>query len=121
MAKTKTFNTGLEAPTPESNCEDKHCPFHAGQKLRGSQLVGTIVSSKVPKTATVEVERRRYLPKYERYEQRKSKVRVHNPPCINAIEGDKVRIVEARPISKTKRFIVVQKIEQLEQNESAKK
>ena len=69
-----------------------------------------VVSSKLPKTATVEREYRHYLPKYERYTQRRKKICVHNPPEINAKEGDRVRIIECRPISKTKRFVIVEKV-----------
>ncbi len=78
--------------------------------LRGRSFVVKVVSSRLPKTATVEREYRHYLPKYERYTQRRKKLCVHNPPEINAKEGDRVRIVECRPISKTKRFVIVEKL-----------
>jgi small subunit ribosomal protein S17 len=32
----------------------------------------------------------------------------HNPPCINAKEGDVVKIAECRPLSKTKKFVVIE-------------
>lgn len=59
-------------------------------------------------TVTVEWSRRRHVSKYQRYEQRSSKVKAHNPKDINAKKGDRVRIMETRPISKTKHFIVVE-------------
>ncbi|MBW2987248.1 30S ribosomal protein S17 [Candidatus Woesearchaeota archaeon] len=112
-------NIGVEVPQPKTECkDDKHCPFHGGLKLRGKIFKATVVASKMTKTATVQRARRHYLPKYQRYEKRKSKFRVHNPSCINAKEGDEVQIMEARPISKTKRFVI---INILKENESSKK
>ena len=60
------------------------------------------------KTVTVEWERKSYLKKYERYEKRKSKIKAHNPNSINAKEGDIVKIMECKPLSKTKNFVVVE-------------
>ena len=60
------------------------------------------------KTVNVEWEWQNYLRKYERYEKRRSRVKAHNPSCINANEGDIVRIMECRPLSKTKNFVVVE-------------
>lgn len=76
--------------------------------LRGRTFEGRVVSDKMHKTVTVEWERRKYVPKYERYERRRTKVKAHNPESINAKTGDIVRIVETRPLSKTKNFIVVE-------------
>ncbi|MBW3013126.1 30S ribosomal protein S17 [Candidatus Woesearchaeota archaeon] len=111
-------NLGIDVPVPETECkDDKHCPFHGGLKLRGKIFTATVVASKMTKTATVQRSRQYYLPKYQRYEKRKSKFRVHNPVCINAKEGDEVQIMESRPISKTKRFVI---IKVLNKNESVK-
>ena len=73
---------------------------------RGRTFEGIIVSSKAQKTVTVAWERRIYVKKYERYQTKRSKVKAHNE--INAKEGDKVIIKECRPISKTKKFVVVE-------------
>ena len=99
--------TEIKTKESETNCDDKHCPVHGSLSVRGRVLEGTVVSSKVPKSATIEFERIRIIPKYERYEKRKTKVRVHNPPCINAKEGDLVNAAECRPISKTKKFVII--------------
>lgn len=107
MKKTK-FNTGTNIKEPKNECDDKHCPFHAGMKLRGKTLTGTVIAKDVHKTATVEWQRKISIPKYERTELKRSKVRAHNPPCIDANIGDKVKIAESRPISKTKHFIIIQ-------------
>jgi small subunit ribosomal protein S17 len=105
--RTKT-DIGFNVPFPKEKTDDKHCPFYGNLKLRGRAVVGTVVASKVPKTATVKLYRRHYLPKYQRFEKRESKIRVHNPLSINAKEGDSVRVAECRPISKTKRFVIIE-------------
>ena len=78
-------------------------------KPRGRTFTGTVVSAKSQKTVTVEWERRRAIPKYERHEKRRTKIKAHNPESISAEEGDIVVIKECRPISKTKHFIIVEK------------
>ncbi|MGV8162948.1 MAG: 30S ribosomal protein S17 [Candidatus Nanoarchaeia archaeon] len=75
---------------------------------RGRTFTGIVISDKMNKTVTVEWERRRYIPKYERYQKRRTKVKAHNPITINAEKGDLVSIMETRPISKTKNFIVIE-------------
>ena len=77
-------------------------------KLHGKEFVGVVISDKANKTVTVEWERRRLIPKFERYERRFSRAYAHNPVSINAKLGDKVRIKETRPLSKTKNFVVVE-------------
>ncbi|AJF61385.1 TPA: 30S ribosomal protein S17 [Candidatus Woesearchaeota archaeon] len=77
-------------------------------KTRGRTFKGKVVSSKAQKTVTVEWNRRVYVPKFERYHDKRSKVKAHNPPEMDAKEGDTVIIKECRPISKTKKFVVVE-------------
>lgn len=77
-------------------------------KTRGRTFKGTVVSSKAQKTVTVEWMRRVYVPKYERYHIKRSKVKAHNPPEMDAKEGDMVVIKECRPLSKTKKFVVTE-------------
>jgi small subunit ribosomal protein S17 len=95
----------------KSACIDAHCPFHGSLSVRGRTFIGTVVSDRMAKSVTVEWERTVHVPKYERYEKKKSKVKAHNPECINVKAGDKVKIMECRPISKTKHFVVMEKIE----------
>ncbi|MBU0616041.1 MAG: 30S ribosomal protein S17 [Nanoarchaeota archaeon] len=80
--------------------------------LRGRTFTGVVVSTKMAKTAVVEWARKNYLPKYERYEKRKTTIKAHVPDAIKVVEGDIVKISECRPISKTKNFIIVEKIGQ---------
>lgn len=94
----------------EQKCDDPRCPRHGQLSVRGRVLEGVVVSDRMMKTVTVQIERLHYIPKYERYERRTSKIHAHNPPCINAKVGDKVRIMECRRLSKTKSFVVVEKL-----------
>ncbi len=77
-------------------------------KTRGRTFKGKVVSAKSQRTVTVEWNRKIYVPKYERYQLKRSKVKAHNPDEIDAKEGDEVIIKECRPLSKTKKFIVVE-------------
>jgi small subunit ribosomal protein S17 len=102
---------GMGIEPPKEKCSDVNCPFHGKLSVRGRAFEGVVVSDKMARTVTVELERMQYIPKYERYERRASKFHAHNPPCIAAKTGDKVRIMECRRLSKTKAFTVVQKLE----------
>ena len=82
---------------------------------RGRILIGELIKKDISKTATVKVEHAHFIKKYERYEKRMSKIRVHNPESINAQIGDIVRIQETRPISKTKHFIITEIIKKWNQ------
>jgi small subunit ribosomal protein S17 len=82
---------------------------------RGRTFTGIVISDKMNKTVTVEWERRKYIPKYERYQKRRTKVKAHNPPSINAEKGDTVVIMETRPLSKTKNFIVISIVKKQDQ------
>lgn len=106
----KKRNIGIDVKFPETSCNDKKCPFHGSLSLRGRNFVGIITSAKLAKSATVRWTRRYYLPKYERYEKRRTSIHAYNPLCINANEKDVVRIVECRPLSKTKHFVIVEKL-----------
>jgi small subunit ribosomal protein S17 len=104
----ETRNIGISVAKTKEKCNDNNCPFHGSLKCRGRIFTGTVISVKMQKTAIVEWERRYFLRKYKRYEKRKSRVKVHNPTCINAHEGDIAKIMECRPLSKTKTFVIVE-------------
>jgi small subunit ribosomal protein S17 len=97
---------------PKKTCDDINCPFHGDLPIRGHVLEGVVVSAKMDKTVSVRREYLHYIPKYIRYERRHSRIHSHNPPCIDAKEGDRVTIAECRPISKTVSFVVVEKLEE---------
>lgn len=78
--------------------------------LRGRTFVCTVVKVNVHKTAKVEWPRPFYIKKYERYAKRRTRLNVHKPDEIDVKVGDKVKIIETRPISKTKNFVIVEVI-----------
>lgn len=101
---------GMGIKPPKEQCSDPKCPFHGTLSVRGRTFEGVVVSDKMSRAVTIEMERMQVIPKYERYERRTSKLHAHNPPCIAARAGDKVKIMECRRLSKTKSFVVVQKL-----------
>lgn len=77
------------------------------QAGRGRVLVGRVVSDKMDKTVVVEVERRVLHAKYHKYVSRSQKYKAHDE--TNACKvGDVVVIRESRPLSRTKRWVVVE-------------
>ncbi len=95
---------------PEEECRDKNCPFHGDLSVRGQILEGKVVSDKMEKTVVLVKNYAKKIPKYERYERRSSRIQAHNPPCIDAKEGDVVKVGECRKLSKQKSFVVLEKI-----------
>jgi small subunit ribosomal protein S17 len=68
-------------------------------------LEGEVVSDKMSKTITVLVERRYIHPVYKKYVKRTDKYAAHDENNAFAV-GDRVQIVECRPISRKKRWTV---------------
>lgn len=97
---------------PKKSCDDRNCPFHGSLPIRGRIFEGLVASTKMDKTVIVKRDYLHYIPKFMRYERRHSRIPSHNPPCINANEGDRVVIAECRPLSKTVSFVVVEKLEE---------
>lgn len=106
MAKARDIGVDVAPPTAE--CGDPHCPFHGGFSVRGQIIDGQVVSTKMERSARVQREYLRYVPKYERYEKRTSSYNVHAPPCLGVQAGDRVKIMECRPLSKTVSFVVIE-------------
>jgi len=94
MVKQKVRNIGIKANPPEDFCNDIKCPWHGSLSVRGRVFKGTVVSAKAPKTAVIRCDFHRFLPKYEIFERKHSKVVAYNPECVNAKKGDIVRIAE---------------------------
>lgn len=78
-------------------------------KERGQrkQKLGTVISNKMRKTVTVEVVRTLRHPRYQKVIALKKKYYAHDESNSLAI-GQKVRIAETRPLSKLKRWLVVE-------------
>lgn len=82
----------------------KHKPL----VVRGKIFEGIVVSTKMPKTVTVERTIVHYVSKYQRYKKNRARVKAHVPEGMKVSDGDKVQIGETRKISKTKNFVVMQ-------------
>ena len=66
---------------------------------------GTVVSNRMEKTIVVSVERTVMHPKYKKYLKRRTRVKAHDETNQCHL-GDRVRIVECRPLSRDKRWRV---------------
>ena len=109
MKKKKVRNIGIPGIKPPAEmCSDINCPFHGKIGIRGRIFEGKVLSTKSNKSAIVTWDRSIFVPKYERLEKRRTKMSVHLPPCLNPKKGDIVKIGECRPISKTKRSVVIE-------------
>ncbi len=102
---------GLVTKIPESECQDDKCPFHGALKVRGKTIDGVVVRDRMENSVVVATEYLLYQSKFRRYEKRTGKYHAHNPECIDATVGDRVRIAECRPLSKTISFVVIEKME----------
>ncbi len=82
------------------------------ERQPGSKKVrqGTVVSAAADKTITVEIPVVRRHPTYEKVVRRTSKLRAHDE-ANTAQEGDVVRVIESRPLSRTKRWRLLDVVE----------
>lgn len=85
-----------------------NCPFHGTLPVRGQVITGKVVSDRMQDSVVIVRDYLQYVKKYKRYEKRSSKIHAHSPPCIGVKVGDSVKIAECRPLSKTKKFVVVE-------------
>lgn len=98
----------------ENNAANETAATNAGgngkaaepKRAHRSQKVGVIMSDKMEKTVVVRVDRLVRHTKYRRYVRRTSKFMAHDE--LGATIGDKVRIVETRPMSARKRWRVIE-------------
>lgn len=91
--------TATPAPTSGESVEDR-------DSLRKTR-VGVVTSDKMNKTIVVEVERRVPHPRFKKIVRRTSTFHAHDEKEEAKI-GDKVRIMETRPLSKTKRWRLIE-------------
>jgi len=72
-------------------------------------FIGRVVSTKMDQTAVVAVETKKIHPLYKKRVKKTKKYHAHDE--LGVKEGDLVKIVETRPISKTKKWKIVEKVE----------
>ncbi len=101
----------------EASCKDRLCPKHGDRKLkmRGRVFQGEVVKV-LPGRVSISFERMLKLPKYERYEKRKTKIHARLPDCMSGDVkvGDLIEIAETRPISKMIHFVVSKVVRKVE-------
>lgn len=76
---------------------------------KGKEMIGIVVSTKMKNTVIVEVEHSVRHPLYKKAVRKTKRFAAHND-SLDFVEGDKVRIVETKPISRSKHFRVLEKL-----------
>ena len=110
---TENVEQGEAADAPET-LEAAEAPEAGRARSRRKVRTGVVVSDQNDKTVTVLVERQFAHPLYTKQVRKTKKYRAHDE--TNEYQtGDVVRIVETRPLSKTKRWRVVELLERSEQ------
>ena len=104
-AESAEAAVGRSAETSAAATESKG-KLSSGRRGNRVQKVGTVSSDKMQKTVVVRVDRLVLHTKYRRYVRRTSKFMAHDD--MGATIGDRVRIVETRPLSAKKRWRVVE-------------
>jgi len=102
-AVAETFPESPSATASEAVAET---PARAARKQR----IGLVVSDRMDKTITVAIQRQVKHPMYGKFVKKTTKLRAHDE-TNDANEGDTVRIQETRPLSKTKRWRLVEVME----------
>ena len=74
---------------------------------RGRVFAGKVIR-KFPTRIAIEFERTVYIPKYERYMVKKTRIHARLPKELNAEIGDFVRVQECRPLSKMIHFMAIE-------------
>jgi small subunit ribosomal protein S17 len=97
----------MEEENKETISEESPAVAEAkARERRRQEKVGLVTSDKMQKTVVVRVERLVRHPKYKRYVRRRTKFMAHDE--LGAGIGDIVKIIETRPLSKRKRWRVVE-------------
>jgi small subunit ribosomal protein S17 len=109
---TSTGHHGTRAGANEPHATDPGAGSAAGpeQKIHKRELIGVVTSDKMAKTRVVLVERRLAHKKYGKYMTSRSKYKAHDEKNEYKV-GDRVLIVESRPLSRDKRWRVEKLIE----------
>lgn len=80
------------------------------QRSRRKVFTGTVVSDRMQKTVVVSVERSFRHPRYNKLLRRRTKLKAHDEEQKCRV-GDKVRIMETRPLSRDKRWRIIEVVQ----------
>lgn len=103
-------NSGSESSTDNNDRENSS--LKVNKISNRAEKIGTVQSDKMTKTVTVRVDRVVKHPMYRKYVKRRKQFMAHDE--LGAKAGDRVRIVETRPLSARKRWRVVEIIQKAE-------
>ena len=110
MSKDKPRDIGIDVDAPANPWDgDPNDPFFGSLPVRGQILRGKVLKARAQKTVVVQIDKMKYDSKYERYARTSSKINAHSPASVGAEEGDLVTLMECRPLSKTKSFVVIER------------
>ena len=112
MAETTETETDTETPSATAAPSAKAAGAATATATRAARKVreGVVVSDKMDKTVTVAVIERVRHPKYAKFVMQTKKLYAHDE-ANDAHTGDRVRVMETRPLSKQKRWRVVEVLE----------
>jgi small subunit ribosomal protein S17 len=100
----------LTEPTPKTGANQSSATTSASARGKRKERVGEVISNKMTKTIIVRVERRFPHPKFKKVVTGYKKLYAHDEKS-EAKLGDRVRIEETRPLSKTKRWRLIEVVE----------
>ncbi|CAM3139900.1 30S ribosomal protein S17 [Mycobacterium intermedium] len=109
-AAPKQAATKAAADAPAKEKGPKHTPANPKPRGRRKTRIGYVVSDKMQKTIVVELEDRMRHPLYGKIIRTTKKVKAHDENSIAGI-GDRVSLMETRPLSATKRWRLVEILE----------
>jgi len=109
ISNTEASNTEVSNTEVSNDEEGKKKTSHSG--IRKTK-VGKVLSNKMDKTIIVSEEKRIMHPIYKKYFKKTTKFAAHDPKNTCDI-GDTVKIMETRPLSKTKRWRLVEIVEKV--------
>jgi small subunit ribosomal protein S17 len=113
-AKARTLRRGQErekaAKAPKGPSAAELAPVHEPKRGAPKERQGIVVSSKADKTITVRIDVARQHRRYEKTVRSSTTLHAHDE-SNDAHEGDTVRIVESRPLSRTKRWRLLEVLE----------
>ncbi len=110
--KAKAAARSRSRATAKAKRTEKGTGTPAAERVEGTKKVrqGIVTSAKADKTITVAVQSARRHPSYEKIVRRSKSLHAHDERN-EAGEGDTVRVIETRPMSRTKRWRLVEVVE----------
>jgi small subunit ribosomal protein S17 len=108
--RAKAAERRAAAPAPDRSETGQLAPVHAPVEGKRRERTGVVVSDKAEKTITVRIDVARRHRRYEKIVRSSSTLHAHDENN-EAHEGDVVRVIESRPLSRMKRWALVDVLE----------